>query len=295
MLRILLCGLIISLFSLSVSGGQEKDPKKVEQDVAQRKAQVEKLEKPLYTPFIERYMLDELKQLRTEMAAQRVDLMKQILDREHSSVDRGVSYATDAVTYFFYLIAGAISILVLVGWSSIRDMKERVHLLADEEISKLVHTYEERLRTIEEQMNQKAQNIEENREEIELTNEIQSLWLRAAQESNLTNRATIYDQVLRIRPDDCEALTYKADTVLEMGEPQWAANLCHRALAIDPEYSQAFYQLACVYTALNQFDEAVRYLSEALKRAESYREEVTKDPALKPLADYEAFQELINH
>ncbi len=255
---------------------------------------IDEIEKPIYSPFVERYVLDELKQLRIDLASQKHELIQQIVDREHSSVDRAVSYATDTVTYFFYLIAAATSVLVLVGWSSIRDIKERVHSLADEEISKLVREYEQRLHAIEQQLNQKTLHIEENREEIELTKEIQSLWLRAGQDSSPASKITIYDEILLLRKDDCEALTYKADAVLELNEPQWAANLCHQALSIDPENSHAFYQLGCAYTVLQQYDEAVHYLSESIQRRESYRSELIEDKALKPLHGYPAFEELVS-
>lgn len=253
---------------------------------------VESLDKPLYNPFVERYVLDELKQLRTDQAKAKQELIQQIIDREHRSVDRGVAYATDTITYFFYLIAAATSVLVLVGWTSIRDMKERVHSLADEEISKLIHEYEKRLAAMENQLQQKTQHIEENREEIELTQEIQSLWLRAQQDSSPANKITIYDDILKLRHEDCEALTYKADAVLELNEPQWAVNLCHQALKIDPDNSHAFYQLACAYTTLGQFDEALRFLAEALNRRDSYLEEVRKDAALEPLVNDEIFNDL---
>jgi uncharacterized membrane protein len=111
-------------------------------DQAAAEAKVEQLDKPLYSPFIERYVLDELKALRTDMAAQRAELIQMAVDRELSAVDKAVTYATNTVTYFFYLIAAASSVLVLVGWSSIREIKERVHTLADQEINNLVTEYE---------------------------------------------------------------------------------------------------------------------------------------------------------
>lgn len=245
------------------------------------------------SPFVELYVLDELKQLRTDMAEQKNDLIKQIVDREISSIDRGVSYATDTISYFFYLIAAVSSILVIVGWSSIRDIKERVHSFADEEISKLVDEYEQRLHNIEKQLKLKTQHIEENREEIALTQEIHALWLRAGQDISPQNKITIYDQILILHPDDTEALTYKADAVLEVGEPQWAINLCHQALAIDPENSHAFYQLACAHTVKGQFEEAVGYLAEALSRSDSYKDELLTDHALAALKNYEPFIELL--
>ena len=182
----------------------------------------------------------------------------------------------------------------MVGWTSIRDIKEKVHSLADEQITKLVDEYEERLRAIEGLLSQKAQRIEENREEIGRTQEIQSLWLRAAQEDNLSDRVQIYDQILKLRGDDVEAFTYKADTVLELDEPQWAANLCHQALAIDPDNSHAFYQLACAYTAMNKFEEAVNFLTQVIERSDSYREKVINDPGFALLHDYPPYQKLIH-
>jgi tetratricopeptide (TPR) repeat protein len=256
-----------------------------------RSAQVNSLEQPLYTPFIERYVLDELKQLRTEQATTKNELIQQILDRELNSVDRGVAYATDTITYFFYLIAAATSVLVLVGWTSIRDIKERVHSLADEEISHLIKEYETRLENIESLLTLKAQNIEENREEIELTQELQSLWLRAQQEPSAANKISIYDEIIKLKYNDCEALTYKADAVLELNEPQWAANLCHQALKIDKDNSHAFYQLACAYTAMNQMEEALTYLKEALNRRDSYLEDIKADPSLTALVNHDLFSD----
>lgn len=255
---------------------------------------VDHLEQPLYTPFIERYVLDELKALRVEQANTKNELLQQIVDREHKSVDRGVAYATDTVTYFFYLIAAATSVLVLVGWTSIRDIKERVHSSVDEEISKLIKEYENRLEIIEDQLRQKTQHIEENREEIELTQETQSLWLRAQQDSSPANKIAIYDEILKLRSDDGEALTYKADAVLELNEPQWAASLCHQALKIDPNNSHAFYQLAGAYTAMNHFEEAVANLTIAISQKESYRDDIASDPAFVLLKGYPPFEQLLD-
>ena len=255
-------------------------------------AAIDKLQAPLYQPFIERYVLDELKQLRIDQARSKQEIIQQIVDREIASVDRGVEYATSTITYFFYLIAAATSLMVLVGWSSLREIKEGARNFADAEISKVVQEYEQRLISIEDELREKRSQIEKNREEIEMTQEIQSLWLRAQQDSSPANKIAVYDELLKLRSDDCEALTYKADAVLELGEPQWAVNLCQQALKIDPDNSHAFYQLACAFTVMEQFDEAVRYLAEALNRSDSYVEEIRQDPALEALVNNEVFDQI---
>lgn len=282
--------ILAGLFFALAMGASAQDATSAQE---QAEAHVEELQEPLYSPFVERYVLDELRQLRMDMATQRVEILQQIVDRHVESVDKGVNYATNTITYFFYLIAGVSSLLVLVGWTSIRDIKERMGTVADEEVRKLVEIYETRLQGIEKQLTQKTQHIELNREEIERTQEIHSLWLRAGQENVPANKIAIYDHILSIKPGDCEALTYKADAVLELGEPQWAVNLCQQALAIDSDNAHAFYQLACAHTALNHYDEAIHYLQQTLARVESYRDQIVQDPALKPLADLPGFRELL--
>lgn len=255
---------------------------------------IDTLEKPVYKPFIERYVLDELRRLRVEQANNKNEMLKTIVDRDYQAVDRAVAYATDTVTYFFYLIAAASTVLVLVGWSSLREVKERVHSLADEKVNNLVDEYETRLELVESQLKQKSIHIEENREEIELTQEVQALWLKAQQETSPNIKISIYDDILKLRPSDCQALTYKADAALELGEPQWATALCLQALDIDEDDSHAFYQLACAYSAIGQYEEALSFLARAVQKRSSYLAEMLSDPELKTLIEQDGFSDFLD-
>lgn len=281
--------LLLSQFWLS-SQAATPSPNNQDADAAQA---IEQLDQPLYNPFIERYMLDEVKQLRQELAQQRIEFNQQLAQRELSLSDRTMTYATDTVTYFFYLIAGGSSILVLIGWTSMRDIKEKTHNMATQEVNKLVQQYEKRLKQLERQLQQKTQHIDENREAIERTQEIHSLWLKAGQDSLPANKIAIYDQILALHSNDVEALTYKADAVLELGEPQWASNLCQQALLEDPENTHAFYQLACAHTAMQQYDEAFKYLRKTLQHNERYREDIEQDPMLSALKNHPDYAQLL--
>jgi len=254
---------------------------------------VNSLEKPLYNPFVERYVLDELKALRTEMSAQRVEFIQQITDRQIDAVDKSVSIATTTISYFFYIIAAVSSVLVIIGWKSIREIKDKMNNLANEELSKIIIIYEDKLKDFESELNKKSAYIEENREAIEKTKDMHALWLRAAQEASPSNKITIYDQILALNPKDCEALSYKADAALESNEPQWAINLCQKALQLDPSNAHAFYQLACAYTTLGQFEEALSFLRKALIKGDATLDDFAKDPALEPLHELDAFKTLV--
>jgi tetratricopeptide (TPR) repeat protein len=260
---------------------------------AKMKQAVDKLKAPLYTPFIERYVLDDLKQLRIDMNHLQVSMTKQVTDRELTATNRAVSYATDTVTYFFYLIAGISSVLLLVGWTSLKDVKERVHNFADTKVNKVISEYEQRLAKLEEELNHKSVGIQSAQKRLTRYEDIHSLWLKAAQEQVPTRRLDLYDQILRLDRDNAEALTYKADVVLEMNEPQWAINLCQQALEIDPDNSHAFYQLAGAYALLNQPHDAIVNLELSLKDTEGMVDQVLKDPIFEGLSENPEFQELL--
>lgn len=251
------------------------------------------LTEPLYNPFIERYVLDELKQLRTDMNDLHVNLTKEVVNRELSATSRAVSYATDTVTYFFYLIAGISSVLLLVGWNSIREIKDKVLNLADIKVNKMILEYEQRLEKLETELNQKTLGLTMAQKRLSQHQNIHSLWLKAAQEQILSNRMAIYDQILAIDPTNTEALTYKADVALEMDEPQLAITLCHQALRIDSDNKHAFYQLAGAYALLKQPIEALIHLEKAMEDTDGISEEVLKDPVFESLLEHPKFKQLV--
>ncbi|WP_410329509.1 tetratricopeptide repeat protein [Marinobacter sp.] len=270
--------------------GSSMDDDVTSDDVA---AALADLEEPMYTPFIELYLLEESKALRKEMMDTRAELIEKVVDKELSVADKTMSYATDTVTYFFYLIAGATSILVVIGWNSIRDMRNQLASVAEKRVNELVVEYEKRLKSIEEQLQQKSDIIHQNQAEIERTNEVHSLWLKASQETSQQNKIAAYDRILDLRPDDVEALSYKADAVLEMQEPLWAISLCRRALKLDQENGHAHYQLACAYAEIGRWEDAVTTLEKAIDISEAYRDDASVDPSFEQLREHESFRTLV--
>lgn len=254
---------------------------------------IEQLKAPLYSPFTERYILGEVKELRQIIADVRLELTEKMVAKELAVADRSLVYATDTITYFFYLIAGASTLLVIIGWNSLRDVKERVASYANEEILRITSSYEERLAVLEVELSRKSQHIKATQEELVLTNEIHSFWLKASQESSPQGKIAIYDQILCLRPDDLEALTYKADAALLLGETEWATSLANRALDIDPENSHALYQRACAYAESGFIEEALRDLTQAIQCSESLRIQAGGDSSFANLQTHPQFREMV--
>ncbi|MGM0595344.1 MAG: tetratricopeptide repeat protein, partial [Pseudomonadota bacterium] len=153
-------------------------------------------------------------------------------------------------------------------------------------------TFEERLRRIEEELHSKSEKIRSTQHQLSLTNEIHSLWLKASQETQPQNKIALYDQILAIKPDDTEALTYKADEALALGETEWARSLCNRALAIDEENGHAYYQRACANAEAGAVEEALSDLRQAITLSPAFREDAVLDGSFAKLRDNPEFVEL---
>jgi len=266
-------------------------PEKTQQ--AEHEKVIDDLEEPLYNPFVERYVLDELKMLRTDMQNQRAEYIERFTSTELAASDRAINYATSTVNNIFYIIAAAASILALVGWSSIREIRHKLNEVIEQKVSNISEDYEQRLLDLETKLKDRTDRIISAQEEITRTNTMHSLWMRAGLEATHQAKIDVYDQILSINPNDVEALAYKADEVLEMGEPQWALNLCNRALSIDETYPYAFYQRACANSTLNQLDSAFEDLENAIDLSSTYIDEARNDKDLKNLRNTDRFERLL--
>jgi tetratricopeptide (TPR) repeat protein len=255
---------------------------------------IDNIQKPLYNPFVERYLLDEVRGLRMELQAQRADFTEKYTRAQLESSDRAVNYTTSTVNNIFYMIAAAASIFALVGWSSMRDIRNKLSDVVDNKVAKISEEYEKRLYTLEQKLKDRTERIISAQEEISRTNTLHSLWMRAGLEATPQARIEVYDQILELNAEDIEALTYKADAVLELDEPEWALNLCDKALTLNPEYAYAHYQRACANATLGQLDTALDDLKQAVVFSATYLEEARDDKSLINLRESGRLDELLD-
>ena len=277
---------LVLFIVISVCFGDTQNEEKVQN-------KINKLEKSLYNPFVENYILHEIRLLRDENRNLKVELHETLAKKEVQMNNNVVNYATSTINNMFYIIAAATSLLVIVGWTSIKDTNEKVKKMIDEKTSKIIAEYENRLLSFERDLEQRTKQVKQNQHEIEITNTIHSLWLRSSQESTPAGKVEIYDEILNIRPDEVEALTYKADAVLDMGEANWALNLTNQALSIDDSYSNAYYHRSKIYAVLGQEENAIADLEKAIELNEQYVEEIENDEEFDSLINHEKVQEIL--
>ncbi|WP_051305392.1 tetratricopeptide repeat protein [Desulfogranum mediterraneum] len=251
------------------------------------------LSKPLFKPFIERYILDELRQLRITQHQLKVELTERVVEAQLQVADRAIRYTADTTNNIFYIITAAATILVLLGWKSVRDMRANIEDITTQKMALLVEEYEERLSQIESKMRRRSNQILANQEEIAITNNIHSLWMRAGLEKSEQEKINIYDQILELRPDDVEVLTYKADALLEIGEKKWALSLADQAIEKDKEYSFAYWQRACAKAEIGQIEDAIDDIEIAVRLADALQEEIAEEKSFVNLQGNQRFSRLL--
>lgn len=251
-------------------------------------------------PLMERYVLDELKTLRTDQQDLERRLIIQITDRELSVADKSLNYANVTVTYFFYIIAGVASLIAMIGWQSLRELRTNTKEMADqqlknadEKLQEIAESYEMKFQALERELKRKTRNISENNKEIERINEVHNLWLRAQSAQTSEQKIEVYDEILKIRPGDLEALTYKADAAMGIQEFHWALSLCNRVLEVDDTNAHALYQRACAYARLGVEEQAISDLERAIVGGESLRELAAEEADFETLFGNERFDLLI--
>jgi len=250
--------------------------------------------KPLLEkPLMERYILDDLKDLRIENLKLKNEVEKRITQSQIEQTDRAARYMTDTIGNIFYLIAAATSILVFSGWNSLRDIRSKTENIVEERLNEITQKYNSEMLGLQEAMTIQSKKILENQNKIYNTQYIHSLWMRSNLETNVQSRIEIYDEIIKLNVNDAEAYAYKADAVIDMDEYEWALNLSNKAIEIDNEYGYAYWQRSCANAALGYTKEAVADLAIAIEKSPNLTDEIDNEKLFEDLKETEEFKELL--
>jgi tetratricopeptide (TPR) repeat protein len=285
----LLCICFTLFLTLANAAEQQTEaPSKLQEQQA-----LEQLKEPMYKPLMERYILDELKAVRQDQQKLREDVTKQVTHAQLDTADRALTYTTDTINNVFFIITATASILVLVGWNSLRDVKNKVEDIVNTRVSVITDEYEDRLKILEEKLRVRSEEILSNQERISITNEVHSLWMRANLESDYANKIEIFDEILKRKPEDVEAIAYKADALLEINQTAKAIDLCNQAIDIDSDYGYAYWQRACAFALIHEHADALADIKMALEYSPNLRNELLHESAFASLHDNNSFNTIV--
>ncbi len=254
--------------------------------------QITGVEKALEKPLIERYVIDELKDLRMQNMILRNEVEKRISRAEVEQTDRAARYMTDTIGNVFYLIAAATSILIFAGWNSFRDIKRKTEEIVETRLDKITEKYNSQMQSLQDALTLQSKKILDNQNKIYNTQYIHSLWMRSNLETNPQSRIDLYDEILKVNSADAEVYAYKADAVLDMDEYEWALSLSNKAIEIDSEYGYAYWQRSCANAVLGNINEAIEDLQTSIEKSPQLRDEIAGEALFENLKESEEFKRL---
>jgi tetratricopeptide (TPR) repeat protein len=119
-------------------------------------------------------------------------------------------------------------------------------------------------------------------------------------ETDLVDRARLYLKKMESKPDKQPPEATNAEEYYHLGI--WMMNnhqfqdceaVFRKALELDPEYTDALYNLACIASINEDYPESIRLIREVLALEEHYIDSVVSDSDFEPLWTNEDFVELI--
>ena len=255
-------------------------------------SQIKGIDKALERPLIERYIIDELKDLRIENMKLKNEVEKRISRAEVEQTDRAARYITDTIGNIFYLIAAATSILLFAGWNSLRDIRGNTEKILENKLNIITEKYNSQLQNLQDKLTVQSKKILDNQNKIYNTQYQHSLWMRSNLETNIQSKVDLYDEILKINNNDAEVYAYKADAVLDMDEYEWALSLSNKAIEIDPEYGYAYWQRSCANASLDNKHDAIEDLKTAIEKSPQLRDEIDKEILFANIKDNEEVKKL---
>ncbi len=252
------------------------------------------LDKELQKPLIERYIMDELKDLRIENMKVKNEVDKRISRAEVEQTDRAARYITDTIGNIFYLIAAVTSILLFAGWNSLKDLKGKTEEIIEARLDKITEKYNLQMQSLQDTLTQQSKKILDNQNKIYNNQYVHSLWMRSNLETNPQSKIDLYDEIIKINSNDPEVYAYKADAVLDIDEYEWALNLSNKAIEIDPEYGYAYWQRSCANAALDNKNEAIEDLQIAIEKSPNLRDEIDNEVLFENIKEHEEFKKIQN-
>lgn len=107
------------------------------------------------------------------------------------------------------------------------------------------------------------------------------------------NAALLYKRALEYFPANA-VLQLNYATALEWGGKNAEAEAAYKqTIKLDPKYAQAYYRLACIYSAAGKLPAAIAQLELAIKYGEYSRSYIEADTELAPLKNEKGFQKLL--
>lgn len=218
-------------------------------------AEEETIVVPKDLSFTERYMLDDLKQLRSTVESLKREIFVEIQAREIWAIDKALSYSSNAVSFFSILITILITSIWIVWWKTIWDIKKSTKESMDRETKKIIENFQEKI------------------QELEKEQKINILWRQFNTSESDKEKMMLLDKIYTIRPESQYALVERSNIYLWMWLFDKVIEITSIIINSDRKkhLSQALFNRACAFSQLNQIENLINDLKMLLQISPDYK------------------------
>lgn len=251
------------------------------------------IETQTLAPLTERFILDEVRNLRVDLETVHRELNEKIVTREYEAVNKALSYSSNALNYFSFFLTLAIGFLAIFGWRSIKEIKDSAHNMVEKESNKIVKDLRRRIEKTEEDLDEKRKSILKSQQEFEARQKINTLWGNASREKDDRKKLEILEEIQKLSHMDSDVFAKKSGAYLRIGLVEAALKATENALLIDPTHSIALYNKACAHARLGNTEAAIKDLTESITINPNLKSSAETDKDLNNIRNRKEFAELL--
>lgn len=234
--------------------------------------------------WTQRFILTELKELRTQLESTRRELNEQLNARELASVDRALSYNANTVNFLWIIITIAVTGFGLVGWRTMKDVKENLSNNFEKEVQKRIKLEQKKLEVFMEKFEveqlQQSKVILQNQEFIQKKQEAGYIWSQYNREENPSSKLELLEKITWVGLEEDEILIYIERSWIYVELALWdkVVESTDKWLEISPDNTTLLYNKASALVMLEQTDDATKLLYNVIWVNPGMKEEILEDP-----------------
>ena len=234
--------------------------------------------------WTQRFILAEMKDLRTQLEATRRELNIELNNRELASVDRALSYSWNTVNFLWLIITMAMAGFWLVGWRTMKDVRDNLKDNFHKEVQRSVKVQEKHLEEFiskfkDEQLLQSWELLR-NQEQINKKQEASYFWSQYNREEDMVNRLDILDNIdaLGLEKNELDIFIERANVYVIIALWDKALENAEKGLELASENTSLLLSKAQSLVMLENIDEALTVINNIIVIKPSLKEELLENP-----------------
>lgn len=254
---------------------------------------------PKEIDWTQRFILTELKELRIDLEGLKREINKDLNERELKTVDRALAYSGNTVNFLWLILTMAVTGFGLVGWKTMRDVRENLSKNFEREVQKRVRQEQKKLevfmKTFEEEQLAQSQEILKNQEYLHKKQETAFYWSQFNREDDPVHKLEFLDNIAAagLEADELYIYVERAAIYINLGLWDKALEMAEKWLEIESENISLLEKKAQSLMMLDQADEALRVVTNILVMKPSAFEEIISNPVFENYIDQ--IKEIVNN